>query len=289
MSLSDIHTEQEKAFLEAFNIPFPYVPPEPKFAEKIDPRKILVLADPHEPFSLQRVYDNALANHHDAAMVVIPGDLGDYYSKSRFKKTHYVSFRDEVEAIFHRMEWLSAHWPQVKIMLGNHDNRPEKAIQSLLQVDVELLILTEARLLHHMAAYFPNIEVVQHQIVNTGCGLTFLWPYGDILFAHVQISRTQASATTEYIDHWLYDWDGVFKLPKYRLLLQAHNHQSDKRDIDGRTLMLAPTASDIYSVAMEYARGPKPMKLPPATGYTVLYHDEGRVSTNECHNIILRS
>jgi predicted phosphodiesterase len=288
LSLGELHSEQEKAFLEAFNIPFPYIPPIPDYAKTINPRKILVLPDPHEPYSAEYAWKHALENHHDAAMVVIPGDLGDFYSKSRFRKPKAGNFRDEVKAVFTRMEWLSQNWPQVKIMLGNHDNRPEKKIRDLLQVDPELLILTEARLLHHMAAYFPNIEVVQHQVVNTSIGLTYLWQYGDMVFAHAEISRAQSSATLEYISSWLHRWSHLAKLNPYKLIVQAHNHQSDKKDVDGETWMLVPTMSDPYSMGMEYVWDGRLYRHPPVVGYAILHHDEGKVSTNECMNIVLR-
>jgi hypothetical protein len=289
MSLDEIHSEQEKAFLEAFSIPFPYIPPSPRLAETIDPRKILVLADPHEPFSAQYVYDDALRFHHDASMVVIPGDLGDFYSKSRFRKPKPGNFRNEVESIFHRMEWLSQNWPMVKIMLGNHDNRPEKKIQDLLSVDPELLILTEARLLDHMAAYFPNIEVVKHRVVNTSIGLNYLWQFGDILFFHAEKSNVQSTATLEWVSNWSHRWKDLAHLEPYRLIVQAHNHQSTKKDIDGETWMQVPTVSDPFSLGMEYIWDGRLYKNPPVIGYTVLHHDNGVCSTNECFNIVLRT
>jgi predicted phosphodiesterase len=134
MTIDEMHHERERAFCDRFQIPFPYVPPESDFHSDPDPRKILCLSDPHEPYSSPIVFDHALAHHHDAAMLVIPGDMGDYYSKSRFKKSQPGKFADEVIAVFRRLEWASQHFQTVKVMLGNHDNRPEKKIQTLLEL-----------------------------------------------------------------------------------------------------------------------------------------------------------
>jgi len=289
MTFDELHKEREKAFCAAFQIPYPYVPPPSKFSPIIDPREILVLSDPHEPYAAEYVYQDALANHHTAAMVVVPGDLGDYYSKSRFKKPKPGNFRDEVRAVFYRMEWLSQHWHTVKIMLGNHDNRPEKKIQNLLDADPELLILTEQNLLLHLACYFPNIEIVQHRIENTSLGLTYLWQFGDMVFTHGEISRAQPTATLEYISNWLHRWGELAGIKDYRLICQGHNHQSLKRDVDGETWMMLPAISDPFSLGSEYVWSGRLYRWPPVVGYSVLYHDEGRVSTNECTNIVLRT
>ena len=288
MNLSDLNQSRERAFCEAFNIPYPYVPPEPDYSPRRDERKILVLSDPHEPYGAEYVYREALRTDHDAGLVVIPGDMGDYYSKPRFRKTKPGSFRDEVRAVFYRMEWLSVHWPAVKIMLGNHDNRPEKKIQNLLDADPELLIFTEANLLKHLACYFHNVDIVEHQIVNKGMGLTYVWQFGDMIFTHAEISRAQDTATMEFISNWLHTWKGMLGLKPYRFIGQGHNHRNLLTGRDGETWMMFPTCSDPYSLGMEYI-WQRMYRKPPAVGYSVLYHDEGVCSPNECHNIVLRS
>ena len=221
--------------------------------------------------------------------MIVPGDLGNYYSKSRFKKPRSGNFRNEVLAVFRRMEWLSEYWPRVKVMQGNHDNRPEKKIQNLLDVDPELLILTEANLLEHLACYFPNVEIVKHQITHTGIGLTYIWQFGDMVFTHGEISRAQKTATMDYISQWLHKWRHLAGFKPYRFIGQGHNHQAMKVDEDGECWMMFPTCSDPYSFGMEYVWGGKMYRHPPVQGYAVLFHDEGVCSTNECQNIVLRS
>jgi hypothetical protein len=289
VTLEEMHHERERAFCEAFNIPFPYIPPEKRFSPDVEAGKILVLPDPHEPYGAQFVFDDALENHWNSEMVIVPGDLGDYYSKSRFRKTRPGNFRAEVMSVFLRLEWLSTHWRTVKVMLGNHDNRPEKKIQDILNVDTELLILTELNLLQHLACYFPNIEVVGHRIKSTGIGLTYLWQFGDMIFTHAEISRAQESATMEYVSNWLHTWRHMIDLKPYTFIGQAHNHGQYNGGRDGEKWLMFPTASDPYSVGMEYVYQGRMYKKPPVVGYSLVYHDNGSCRHNECRNIVLRA
>ncbi len=287
MKLDALHKERERAFCERFAIPFPYVPPKSKWHRRPDPRKMLSLSDPHAPYESEEVFRHALAHHHDAESLIMPGDIGDYYSKSRFKKTHPGKFPDEVLAVFRRLEWASTHFRRVYVMLGNHDNRPEKKIASLLDVDPELLIFTETNLLEHLAAYFPNVEFVQHHVADEGVRITHVWQYGDMIFLHGEISRTQASATMEWLSTWLHRWKHILKLKPYRVIFQGHNHQSMKLDVDGETWMQLPTASDPYSLGMEYVFK-RMYKNPPVVGYTVIHHDEGVCDRNATYNVVIR-
>jgi len=288
MNLPKLYATREEAFCKRFNIPYPYVPPKRDFHKKPVAGKLAIMSDPHEPYISAEVPAHILAYHHDAEMLVIPGDLGDYYSKSRFARSHPGTFRDEVFAVFKRLEWASTHFRQVKVMLGNHDNRPEKKISSLLQVDVELLIFTETNLLEHLAAYFPNVEVVNHKIVREGVTLTYVWQFGDMIFLHGEISRTQSSATMEWLSIWLHRWQHFLKLKPYSVIFQGHNHQSMKQDIDGETWVQMPTSSDPYSLGMEYIHK-RMYKNPPVIGYTIAHHAEGKCDANRTYNVVLRS
>ena len=89
------HMEEYFArIFEFMGIPYPYNRPVSRWEGGCSD-KILSISDPHEPYGLEAVYRECEANNKDAALLVVPGDLGDYYSKSRFRKTKYVSFRDE--------------------------------------------------------------------------------------------------------------------------------------------------------------------------------------------------
>ena len=279
--------EQEKAFLTNFNIPFPYNRPPSDWISS-DPEKILVLSDLHEPYGSEMVLEEAKARHKDAGTLVIPGDLGDYYSKSRFRKQRHVSFKDEVRAIFFRLEWLATNWPTVKVMLGSHDNRPEKAIMSVLGDTTDLLVMTEQNLLKHLASYFDNIEVVDLQIPDKGIGLTHIYQFGDIVFTHGEISRVQKTATLDKVSKYLHDWSAFLGLKPFKVIAQAHNHQDLKTSEGGEFWFMLPTASDPYSLGFEYILSAKMWGKPPKVGYSIFRQSKGETDYNQSHNVVLR-
>jgi predicted phosphodiesterase len=277
--------EGEQKFFEFIGLPYPYQRPPTKFHPSPDLDKILSLSDLHVPYEHNGALNLALSSEANASVVVVPGDLGDYYSKSRFKKNRAVSFKDEVRAVFLRLEWLANHWPSVKIMVGNHDDRPEKTIGALFNGNESLLIMTEPNLLKYLASYFDNIEVVGHRI--EGLELTHIYQHGDIAFTHAEISRAQKTATLEYISNYLRKWEHALRLKPWKILAQGHNHSDLKTSRDGEKWFMLPTCSDPYSVGMEYIYSSRMIGSPPAIGYTVFMQHGGVTNYNLSHNIVI--
>ena len=287
MSITDFQHEQEIAFLKNFSIPVPYSRPMSDWNQDADPSKILVLSDLHEPYGNTQVFAEVEHRHKDAQTLIIPGDLGDYYSKSRFRKTKHVSFKDEVRAVFYRLEWMATHWKTVKVQLGNHDNRPEKQIAALFDGNTDILIMTEQNLLKHLASYFDNIEVVGQQLDGTGISLTHIYQHGDIIFTHGEISRARREATLEKVSQYLHYRRDMLNLKPYRVVAQGHNHADMKMNMGSETWLMLPTASNPYSVGFEYIWKADMRGHPPAVGYTALIQDKGETDTNSIHNHVL--
>ena len=279
--------EGESKFFEYIKIPYPYQRPEPNFHADPNPDKILVLSDPHEPYGNEVVFQRALEVEHDAGMVIVPGDLGDYYSKSRFKKTKHKAFTDELRAVFLRIEWLSVHWQSVKIMLGNHDDRPEKKIGQLFSGEEELPIMTEQNLLKRFASYFPNVEIVGQQLDGSPKILTHIYQHGDIIFTHGELSRVQKTAAMEYISKYLRRWGKLIGLQPYRIIAQGHNHQDMKTSDGSEKWFMLPTSCDPLSDGMEYIFQPRMIGHPPAVGYSVFNQHEGVTNYQLSNNWII--
>ena len=284
-NLEAFQEKSQKDFLEYFNIPYPYVRPRPEWVET-DPDKILSLSDPHEPYGNEKVYRIAEDNHKDAETLIVPGDLGDYYSKSRYRKSRAVSFKDEVRAVFYRMEWMATHWKYVKIMLGNHDDRPQKMIMDMFAGNEELLIMTEMNLNHRLASYFDNIEMVGTQLGNTGINLNHVYQHGDIIFTHGELSRAQKTAVLDYISTYLHRWKGTLGLKPYKVIAQAHNHSDLKTTMGGEYWFQLPTCSDPYSIGSEYIFSSRMMGRPPAVGFTIFYQHNGVTDFNASQNYV---
>ena len=279
------HENQNRLF-EFMGLEYPYRRPEPKYPET-DPDKILVLSDLHEPYSNGEVLKHVRENERDASLVIVPGDIGDYYSKSRFRKTRHQSFKEELRSVFLRLEWLSVHWKESRVMLGNHDNRPEKKISSIFGDEVDLLIMTEQNLLDLLASYFPNIKIVGTQLDGTDTYLTHIYQHGDAIFTHGELSMAQGTATLDRVEKHLDLWAQHLNLKPIRVILQAHNHQDLNHYRGGRKRFLLPTASDPFGIGFEYIYGSRMIGAPPAVGYTVMHQKNGVTDINRTHNIIL--
>lgn len=278
--------EDEARFFAYINIPYPYNRPESEWAEA-EEEKILCLADPHEPYGNKMVYKECHDLHKDASTLIVPGDLGDYYSKSRFRKNREQLFSDELRACFLLMEWMATHWKNVFIMLGNHDNRPEKKIQDVFEGNTDLLILTEVNLLKRLASYFDNVRVVGHDIPNAGINLTHIYQHGDIVFTHGEVSRTKKEATLEYVSNKVRLWSKAWGLKPYSVIAQAHNHHAMKTIWGPEAWFMLPCATNAYSIGMEYIFNAKMIGSPPDIGYTIFYQNGGITDVNRSNNFLI--
>lgn len=284
---SDVEIEREAQLFEFMDVPYPYVPPIHKWTTKCDPDKFLVLADPHEPYGEKRVYDAVLKHHKDAETVIIAGDLGDYYSKSRFRKRRAQSFDEELQSVFYRLAWLSQNWERVRIEPGNHDNRPEKHIQDLLGVDPTLLIMTETNLLGWLASFFDNVKIVGTTLGSSKISLSHIWQCGDIVFTHAEISRQLAESAMRRLSEQLHRWSKMLGLEPYTVIAQGHLHQVMKKKDGSEWWMCLPMSSDPYSAGSEYVYEPRFAYSPPAVGYTVFFQHNGLTDINKSNSVIL--
>lgn len=279
--------ERDKKLFDFMSITHPYKRPKSQW-QKSNKDKILSISDPHEQYSSFAVMDECEKNQKDAHMVMVPGDIGDYYSKSRFKKTKHVSFKEELRAVFFRLEWLSTHWQDVRIMIGNHDNRPEKQIGNLFVDSPDLLIMTEQNLLKYLACYFDNIEIVGHQIDHCEVNLTHVYQLGDIIFTHGELSAMQESAVLEKISRHLFQWRDVYKLKPYSVIAQGHNHTAAKIYRGHETWFSLPTAANPYGDGFEYIYSSRMIGKPPQVGYTIFYQSNGQTDTNNSNNFLVK-
>ena len=286
-SLLKWNKNQEKLF-KFMSVPHPYRRPKSSHMRHTDPTKILSLSDPHEPYANRVVLDYCYYRMRTAEILICPGDLGDYYSKSRFKRTRYVSFADELRSVFKRIEWMANSWKVVKIMIGNHDNRPEKNIAKNLQGDVDTLIMTETNILELLASYFDNVEIVATQLDDTDINLTHIYQYGDIIFTHGEISLKQSSAILERVQNYLDQWSENLQLKSYSVLAQAHNHRDFNGIVGSRKCFLLPTASNPFSPGFEYIYSSRMIGSPPQVGFSTFYQERGLTDINRSLNTIFR-
>ena len=278
-------SDQERLF-EFMHLPFPYRRPKSQWLPRPNRNKILSLSDPHVQFHNRVVFSHALKNEKDAATLVVPGDLGDYYSKSRFKKTRVVPFNQELRAVFFILEWMATNWRDVRIMIGNHDNRPEKHLLNTLGSEIDLLIITEANMLKQLAAYFDNVRLVGTQLDKTDINLTHIYQHGDIIFTHGEISLKANSANLDRVQTYLSDWGGLLNLRPWRVIAQGHNHRDTIDSSGPYKRFLLPTASNPFSPGFEYIYSSRMIGRPPSIGYSIFYQYNGETDCNGSKNVI---
>jgi predicted phosphodiesterase len=278
--LAKHHQDKDARFLEFIGRTADYKAPKKQHAKKTDDSKLIVVSDPHEPYSRKSIWDEILRDHKDASHIHINGDIADFYSKSRFKKTEHEQFGNELRSVFDRLEWLSTHWKKVTLIRGNHDNRTEKAIAGLL--DSDMLFLTEMDLLSYMCAWFDNIEVVGERINVEwkNIEISFVWQFQDIIFTHIERSQAQSSALLGTIGQQLHKWSRIFNLKPYRVIIQAHNHRATFDTNGAEYLYLCPMVANVATTGLRYALSPNLNGAPPINGYIIIHHKDGLTDIN---------
>lgn len=281
--LNKFYEEQSQAFLEYMGIEYPHVPGKNLWIGG-NKDKIVVFADPHEPYAIDEIFEEAYREHGDAETIIVAGDLGDYYSKSRFRKSYKVDFKVELRAIFTRLEWLSTHYKKVLVLEGNHDNRPQKKIDEIFgDGDIDLKILTEMHVLQRLSSYFENIEIVGTKIENHehSIFLTHIYQHGDIIFTHAEKSNKQDTAVGDVISNYLHRWSRKLKLKPFRVICQAHNHRGSKTIKGDEMWMLIPCSMQEISIGGEYIYTPRLAGDPPVRGYAIFEQKNGITNWNK--------
>jgi predicted phosphodiesterase len=92
--------------------------------------KILVLSDIHFPFARVDLLKAILAEHEDADIVVVNGDLMEGHVFSTFEKNRSIAALDEYHAAFNFVRTLSETFPKVILVDGNHDIRASRALST---------------------------------------------------------------------------------------------------------------------------------------------------------------
>ena len=275
--------DYNKQFLENLGLSYPYYQQKNKF-RKVTKDKVMVLADLHEPYTNDKLFKEMFEADGDCETCIVAGDIGDFYSKSRFRKQRLVSFKEELRSVFMRMEWLSIHFKYVKIQVGNHDNRAEKKFQELLGDTADLLFLTENNLLKRLASFFDNIEIVGTTLLTNdnsfNIDLTHIWQFGDIIFTHAEISATQESAILTRISQQLFRWKKDFGLKNYKIIMQGHNHTALLQYKGDEVWVLLPCMANKKSLGFGYIYSSRLMGNPPQIGYTTLLQVNGVTDKN---------
>ena len=124
-----------------------------------NPNKMLVMADMHAPYHLERFVNDAIKSNQDASKLMIVGDGIDLYSASHFRKTKHINMGQELGMDFAFLKSIAAEFDEVYIMLANHDQRLRKYMYD--HVPNELLPFVQTNFLEKILAFIPNLKIVK--------------------------------------------------------------------------------------------------------------------------------
>lgn len=199
-------------------------------AQRPDPafKKILVIPDLHVPFHEPWMLAEMMVRAADADKVICIGDVGDAYALSRFTKYESMPYRDEWAAVNVVMQTLSECFPEVEIVLGNHDVRLERQLRDRVSEDmVEAIKFMTGGILcpiSAMAKRYPNVTIAKHTTPD-GHHIDWFTTCGDAWLGHPEkYSRVPGSALRS-VEEWLSDNELTLGLDKFSLIVMGHTHQ----------------------------------------------------------------
>jgi predicted phosphodiesterase len=211
-------------------------------------RTVTVLSDLHIPWHDPVILADVIARESKRTdLLVISGDFSDAYSLSRFLLYDWMPFRDEWAQVVATMDHLSAAFPKILLLVGNHDGRLEKQLRSHLTADMVEAVswMTGGTLcpLTMLAARYPNVAVAQHRLAS-GRTLDWLTTVGDVCIAHPEVFSVVPTGATRKMEQSLAVKAEEWNVEGCRLIIIGHTHQRsdipwrDKRLIEPGCLCL---------------------------------------------------
>jgi predicted phosphodiesterase len=192
------------------------------------PKRIVIASDFHAPFQDPWAVAELINREKGADTLIINGDIQDFYSISRFTKYEQVSMESELAAVDALLGQLSAAFPEVVLVSGNHDTaRFEKQIRQYLSPElmhvVEFLTGGSLSVLRVIAKRYPNVRFADTKAGRFDVG--WFYQHGDLITAHAEkFSRVPGSALRG-IEEWFTDQEAALGLEPWRVIVQAHTHQ----------------------------------------------------------------
>lgn len=191
-------------------------------------QRIVVAGDFHAPFHEPDLVARMVDTERGADVLIVNGDLQDFYSISRFTKYERVSIEDELAAVDALLSMFSTSFGEVVLVCGNHDRpRFERQLRTMLTpelVDV-VLFLTGGSLdpIAMLASRYPNIRIASHPVGRHHVG--WFYQHGDLICAHAEKFSRVPGTALRTIHEWLSERTHALGLMPWRVLVQAHTHQ----------------------------------------------------------------
>lgn len=240
---------------------------------KGDRRKILSLSDIHFPFENRELIDSIVAEHSDADILVLNGDILDSYSVSSFGKDKHVLLLEEYMKALDFLIEVSKIFSDIYIVRGNHDQRAQRYISSKLDPETHILgrtdlldalsrgiVLDESG--NEVAKY--NFSANIHYNLNH---LPWMCKIGKTVFMHPHSYTSKTMGTVEgcltHLQNFV-PWDS------FDSVVIGHTHKVGK--VVERNKLLIEQGS--LTKVMDYLKVGINVRRPQVNGYAIIWQDE---------------
>ena len=255
--------------------------PQARQQQDTSAKRIVVAGDFHAPFHDPDAVSSLVANEaHYTDTLVISGDLMDFYGISRFLKYEHIPIEQEIAGADALLGQLASAFRDVLVIDGNHDQpRFEKQLRSFLSQDmmhvIELLTGGNLSVIKLLAKRYPNVRFAPQQAGNYKLG--WLTQVGDLIVSHAEKFSTVPGSALRKIEEGMADFEQVYGLQPWRVLVQAHTHahsmipwHADKLLVEGGAMCLT------HGYQLTARMGGRPQRI----GYTTLTQHDGKTDVN---------
>jgi predicted phosphodiesterase len=250
-------------------------------------QKIVVASDFHAPFHHQEYVAAMFERERDADLLIVGGDLQDFYSVSRFTKYENVDFEQEMAAVTLLLEQMSERFPRVLIVEGNHDKpRFEKQLRDRVPKEIidviEYLAGGNLSVIAAAARRFPNIQMAKTR-VDGRYDVSWFVQVNDLIVSHMEKFSIVPGSTLRGVEDWFTNFENVIGLSKnWRVIVQAHTHAMGWFPCKADKLLVE---SGCLCRTHGYQLTPRAGGRPQRQGYVTLTQNDGVTDFNSvrCH------
>lgn len=249
---------------------------------EIGRQKIVVASDFHAPFHHAEYVAEMFERERDADLLIVGGDLQDFYAVSRFVKYETVPFEEEMAAVTLLLEQMSERFPRVLVVEGNHDRpRFEKQLRDRLSEDMVKVVTYLAggnlSVIAAAASRFPNIKMAKNR-VDGRFDVGWYVQVNDLIVSHMEKYSTVAGSTLRGVEDWFSNFERVIGLEKdWKVIIQAHTHAGAWFPYKADRLLVE---SGCLCRTHGYQLTPRAGGRPQRQGYVTLEQRDGKTDVN---------
>jgi len=244
--------------------------------------KIACVGDLHIPLENHLLLDKLIKEEADADILVLNGDIFEHYIVSRWKKDKSIPLRLEYEIALEWIKKLSAVFPKIILVYGNHEYRLASYFST--HVDPAVHFATSPDMLKRLAdgydfdKYNDFVKIHDFPNVHYEPGtLNWYTKIGKCLFVHPRDAISKTLGTAEKaMNHF------ISRGEDFQCLVMGHTHRQSSAVLNKKLLL----ESGCCCVPLDYESDGKLNSMNQVFGYTLVYMDqEGNVDYDKTHNV----